>query len=355
MSGAALGGEHVRAGRAGGVGRLTLNRPAALNALTLDMIRDLAAALDLWEGDPGVHLVLIEGAGSRAFCAGGDIRAVYDSAAEGSDRAHIFWAEEYRLDARIAQFSKPVVVFMTGIVMGGGVGVSAHARHRVVTETTRLAMPEVGIGLIPDVGGTWLLSRAPGETGTYLALTGTQIGAADIIALGMADSYVAGAKLGALAQALEQDSPRDHQGTETAIGQCAETAGEPSLGPHRALIDRAFAHDTVEAILRALDQDGSAFARRTAEQIATKSPTSLKLALRALREARSLASLQDCLRLEYRLMTRILPRHDLREGIRAAVIDKDRNPKWQPASLAEIRPEALDPYFASLGPEDLQF
>lgn len=345
------GGEHVRLARDGDAGRITLNRPDRLNALTLPMVRDIAAALDAWGQDPAVRVVLIEGAGPRGFCAGGDIKTLYDSAHTGDGHAQTFWAEEYRLNARIADHPKPVVAFMHGIVIGGGVGLGSHARHRVATETTRLAMPEVGIGLIPDVGGTWLLSRAPGEIGTHLALTGAQIGAADAIGAGLADRCVPQADLDALAAALV----RGGEGVEAAIERHASAPGEAPLAARRALIDRAFAHDTVEAILDALRRDGSEFARATAEQIAAKSPTSLKLTLRALREARGLGTLRDCLRMEYRLMCRILPGHDFREGVRAAVVDKDRDPKWRPTDLGAVSPDVLDRHFAPLGPDELRF
>lgn len=344
-------GEHVRLTRDGGVGRITLNRPDRLNALTLDMVRDIAAALDAWRDDPGVGVVLLDGAGSRGFCAGGDIKTLYDSARTGDGHAQVFWAEEYRLNATISGYPKPVVAFMPGIVMGGGVGLGSHACHRVVTETTRLAMPEVGIGLIPDVGGTWLLSRSPGEIGTYLALTGVQGGAADAILAGLADRYVPQADLDALAAALVHGG----EGVETAIERHAMAPGEAPLAARRALMDRAFAYDDVEVLLDALRRDGSEFAHATAEQIAAKSPTSLKLTLRALREARGLGSLQDCLRLEYRLMCRLLTGHDFREGVRAAVIDKDRDPKWRPADLGAVSPDMLDRHFAPLGPDELQF
>lgn len=348
------GGEHVRVARTRGTGRITLDRPDRLNALTLGMVRSIAATLVAWEQDPDVQVVLIDGAGPRGFCAGGDIRTLYDSARTSDSHARVFWAEEYRLNAKIAGYPKPVVALMPGVVMGGGVGLSAHARHRVVTETTRLAMPEVGIGLIPDVGGTWLLSRAPGETGTYLALTGVQVGAADAILAGLADWCVPQADLDALAAALVREAPRGGEAVDAVIGRHVAAPGEAPLTEHRAGIDRAFAHDAVEAILDALRRDGSGFARQALGQIEAKSPTSLKLTLRALREARGLATLQDCLRLEYRLMCRILPGHDFREGVRAAVIDKDRAPKWRPAGLGEVSPKVLDAHFAPLGPDELR-
>jgi enoyl-CoA hydratase len=341
--------------RRAGVARITLDRPAKLNALTPQMVRDMRSVLDEGERDATLRLVLIDGAGPRGFCAGGDVKFVRDSALADDGQAQIFWADEYRLDAKIAGFGKPIVAFMTGIVMGGGVGLSAHTRHRIVTASTRFAMPEAGIGLIPDVGSTWLFARAPGEAGTYLALTGRHVGAADAIALGFADRFVAEEGLEALKAALVQDSPRGDDDVRAVVERFALPPGEPLLSAQRSLIDRAFAYDTVEEILCALGRDGSGFALATAREIAAKSPTSLKLTLRALREARSLDGLQDCLRLEYRLVCRLLGGHDFLEGIRAAVIDKDRRPKWRPSDLGDVSPPGLDGYFASLGTKELQF
>ena len=344
----------LRTLRYGSTGVITLDRPAKINALTPAMVRDIIRILDDWEQDGDLHLILIDGTGPRGFCAGGDIKYVRDSARAGDGRVEAFWAEEYRLNAKIAGYKKPVVAFMTGIVMGGGVGLSAHTRHRIVTETTRLAMPEVAIGLIPDVGATWLFSRISGEIGTYLALTGARVGAADAIALGFADYFVPDTALDALKAALVHDGSRDDGRVRSVVERFAASPDEPALAGQRASIDRAFAYDTVEEILSALRTERSEFAFATEREIAAKSPTSLKLTLRALREARNLDGLQDCLRLEYRLVCRLLGSHDFSEGIRAAVVDKDRCPKWHPAELADVSPAGVNSYFASLGGHELR-
>jgi len=345
--------DSLRIARGGSVGRITLDRPAKLNALTPEMVRELASLLEDWKRDPSIGAVLIDGAGSRGFCAGGDIAWVRKHARARDRRVQAFWADEYRLNASIASYPKPVVPFMHGIVMGGGVGISAHARHRIVTESTRLAMPEVAIGLIPDVGATWLFSRAPGEIGTYLALTGGRAGAADAVALGLADYFVPEAALAALKAALLDADFHDDAGVRSLIRSFAAPPGEPVLLHRRATIDRAFAYDSVEETLGALKADGSDFALATADEMLTKSPTSLKLTLRALRDARGLKSLESCLRLEYRLVCRLLDSHDFHEGIRATVVDKDRNPTWRPAGLGSVTRAALDEYFTSLGTGEL--
>jgi enoyl-CoA hydratase len=348
-----LRSEHIRSARAGGTGRLTLDRPAKLNALSLDMIREMARVLAEWAADASVDIVLIDGAGPRGFCAGGDIRAV-QSVAAASDAARLFWSEEYRLDAQIATYEKPLVVLMPGIVMGGGVGIGSHARHPVVSETTRLAMPEAAIGLIPDVGASCLLSHAPGESGTYLALTGADIGAADAIAMGFAKHFVPQASLEPLTQALLRESSRGDGAVAAIIARFEASPGDGSLARERATIDRAFACDTVEQIVRALLADGSPFALATERRIAAQSPTSLKLTLRMLREARTFARLEDCFRLEFRLISRLVSEPDFHEGVRAALIDKDRNPKWLPATLSAVSPSVVDGYFASLGAGELR-
>src|SRR4051812_8096461 len=303
--------EDLQARRIGAAGRLTLDRPASLNALTLGMVRGMAEILDEWEAAPEIGAVVIDAAGPRAFCAGGDIRALHAGGQAKDGLAEAFWREEYVLDARIARYPKPVVPLMAGLIMGGGVGISAHARHRVVTDTTALAMPEVGIGLIPDVGATWLLSRAPGETGTYLAMTGERIGAADVIALGLADHYVPQARLEELGEALAA-IPGGNADAEVAevIGRIAEAPGPSRLLEKRDAIDVLFRFDEVEEIVAALEAEGSDWARGLAAGISTRSPTSLKLALAALRGARNLPSLEACLQVEYRIVCRIIRAHD---------------------------------------------
>jgi enoyl-CoA hydratase len=347
----------IRARRGAVCGRITLERPTKINALTPEMIAGIGAALTEWETDPAVRFVVLDGEGPRGFCAGGDVVFVYESmradigAAVPGGAALRFWADEYRLDARIASYRKPIVALMRGIVMGGGVGLAGHASLRIVTDSTRLAMPEVGIGLIPDVGGTWLLSRTPGETGTYLALTGRSVGAADALMLGLADVYVPEAQLPALTEELTASS----DGAATIVGRFAATPASAPLLAERATIDAVFGLDDVEEIVDALLAEGYGFASDTASAMLAKSPTSLKLTLRALREARELTHLEDALALEYRIMSRLAGGHDFFAGIRATVIDKDRLPNWSPATLAAVADADLDRYFTPLGADELSF
>ncbi len=321
--------DEVLVRRQGGLGRITLDRPRAINALTLGMVGAIAAALEAWEAEPAVLAVLIDGAGPRGLCAGGDIRFLHDSVRAGTpERADGFLHAEYRLNARIARFPKPYLALMDGLVMGGGVGISAHGRVRIVTERTRLAMPEVGIGFVPDVGSTHLLSRAPGELGTHAALTGEVMGAADALLCGLADHYVASDRLPALVAALAACDDA------AALAACVEAHAEaPSPGRYAAeagWIDACYRHDDVEAILAALRAHPDAAAQAAAARVAGNCPTSVAVALRALRAARSDGRLEPCLEREYRLATALIRRPDFVEGVRAAVIDKDRHPAWQP-------------------------
>ncbi|WHT17498.1 enoyl-CoA hydratase/isomerase family protein [Crossiella sp. CA-258035] len=322
----------------GGVGRITLNRPRAINALSDDMLREMGKALTSWATDAAVHAVLLDGAGERGLCAGGDIRSIYRAIQDGTDGPIGFWREEYQVNALIANYPKPYAVFMDGLVMGGGVGVSAHGSVRVVTERTAIGMPEVSIGFIPDVGGTFLLSRAPGELGTHLALTGGRIGAADAILCGLADQYLPSAVLPELAEL-----PAEQLLVEIAAR--AETPPAGQLAEDREWIDSCYAADTVEQILANLHGSGHPGAEAAAKEIQAKAPTAVKVALRALRTARGLSTVEECLNLEHRLVSRFLTAPDLAEGIRAAVIDKDRNPTWHPATLAEVADAAVEEYF----------
>lgn len=341
--------------RAGRLGRIRLNRPKALNALTHGMVGQIDAALDAFAADPGVACVLLTGEGERGFCAGGDVRSLYLS--EGTAFAEGFWRDEYRLDARIARFGKPVVAIMDGITMGGGVGLSAHARHRVVTERSRVAMPETGIGYLPDVGATWLLPRAPGETGTYLGLTGAPMAAADAIYAGFADALVPVSALPALVEALSglREGATDED-VAAAIRALAAEPGPSGLEAQRAVIDRCFAFDAMTGILSALEADPSDFATATRATLAEKAPASLVLTLDLLRRGRSGPDLEACLEREFHASLAMLAEGDFREGIRAAVIDKDRRPRWSPATLAEVDPARiagwLEPRAAPVFPND---
>ena len=332
--------------REGAAGVIRLNRPKAINALTLEMTREIVAALDSFEADPGVSLILLEGAGERGLCAGGDIRGLYESAKANGDLGPVFWREEYILNARIPEFPKPYVAYMDGLVMGGGVGLSAHGAHRVVNEKTKMAMPEVGLGFFPDVGGTWLLARMPGEIGTYFALTGQTMNGADAIYAGAADVLIASSDWPALRDALANAPLRAKDKDVRAIlDHFATTSIQAPVAKHREQIDLAFAHDTMEAIVMALKSDGSEFALATLKALSEKSPTALKVTLELLRRARTSKSLKECLVREYNSALAVFHSAEFIEGVRAAIIDKDRNPKWSPERIEDVAPGIVGKYF----------
>ncbi|MFJ3895065.1 enoyl-CoA hydratase/isomerase family protein [Streptomyces sp. NPDC090083] len=332
----------------GRAAHITLDRPKALNALTHDMVLRIDEALTGWEQDPAVETVVISGAGERGLCAGGDIRAIHDDARDGDGSASAaFWRDEYRLNARIARYPKPYVAFMDGIVMGGGVGVSAHGSFRIVTERSRVAMPETGIGFVPDVGGTYLLALAPGELGTHLALTGAQLGAADALHCDLADHYVPSRSLPELLAALAHAPARE------VIGRYTREAPPGELAAAKAWIDDCYRAPTVEGIVERLLDHGDSAAKQTAETLLTKSPTALKVTLAALRRARRLGPLENVLDQEYRVSCHALTAPDLVEGIRAQVIDKDRDPRWSPPTLAEVTDADVERFFAPLGDREL--
>lgn len=336
--------------RQGHLGHIILNRPKAINALTHSMVTAIATALDAWEHDDAVVTVLISGAGERGLCAGGDIVSIHRDALSGGTGTADFWADEYRLNARIASYPKPYVAIMDGLVLGGGVGISAHGSLRIVTERTKIGMPETGIGFTPDVGGTHLLSQAPGEFGTHLALTAGNITGPDSIALGLADLYLNSEELPEFIRNL-------------AITDAATAVKSASHGPvipaplvvERTWVDACYSFDTVEQIIAALRANSSVAAQCAADSIATKSPTALNVTLAALRAARDSNNLVQTLQREYRISLRSLAGHDLAEGIRAQIIDKDRNPQWSPATLAEVSREDIADYFADLGARELDF
>jgi enoyl-CoA hydratase len=354
---AAAGAEpDLIARREGAAGVIRLNRPKAINAVTLEMFRDVDKALDLFEADPAVGVILLEGAGERGLCAGGDIRALYEDSKVKGDLGKILWREEYILNARIAKFPKPYVSFMDGIVMGGGVGLSAHSSHRVVTERTKLAMPEVGLGFFPDVGGTWLLSRSPGEIGSYFGLTGQTMNGPDAVYAGFADAVVPSDKLAVLREALTKLRPGV---TSAEIKSLIEgfATGE-TAGPVAAIepqIDRWFGFEGMQDIVAALQNDSSELAQSTLKTLNEKSPRGMVVALKLLRLARASSSLEECLVREYRAALEVFASDDFREGVRAAVIDKDRNPKWSPAGIADVTPGMVAPYFAEIGADELKF
>ncbi|MBX4939607.1 enoyl-CoA hydratase/isomerase family protein [Rhizobium binae] len=337
--------------RRGTAGIIRLNRPRALNSLTLAMIRRITQALDGFARDADVAAVVAIGEGERGFCAGGDIRALHESARAGDGLAGTFWREEFRLNHMIAVYPKPYVALMDGITMGGGVGLSSHGRHRIVTERTRLAMPETGIGYVPDVGATWLLPKAPGEAGTWLGLTGLDIDAADAIHARLADIRIASSRLGDVIETLSGLPRGSSSGDVDGVLQLyAEPPGESRLRQNAPMIDRAFRFDSVEEILAALAGEDGEFAAETRRVLLTRSPTSLKLALQLLRAGRRSASLAECLGRELGACLRMLNNPDFFEGIRAAVIDKDRNPKWSPASVEAVEAAAVERFLQPAEP-----
>ncbi len=331
-----------------GVGFVTLNRPKAINSLNQGMVDELRTVLAGWEQDATVGVVVLSGAGERGLCAGGDVVAIYHSARADGVVARRFWRDEYLLNAQIGRFPKAYVSLMDGIVMGGGVGVGAHANTRVVTDTSKIAMPEVGIGFIPDVGGTYLLSRAPGSLGLHAALTGAPFSGADAIALGFADHFVPHDKLDAFSHAIVAD------GVERALAAHAIEPPPSSLVSQRDWIDQCYAGDTVADIVAALRGHDAGPANDAANLIATRSPIALSVTLEAVRRAAKMDTLEDVLTQDYRVSCASLRSHDLVEGIRAQLVDKDRNPKWSPASLGQVTAADVDAYFTPVD-DDLKF
>ncbi|MFI6997971.1 enoyl-CoA hydratase/isomerase family protein [Nocardia sp. NPDC050175] len=334
-----------------GLGLITLNRPKAINALNHAMTLAITDALRAWADDDEVRTVVVTGAGERGLCAGGDIVAIYTDATGGATGADSptgrFWRDEYVLNALIGRYPKPYLVVMDGIVMGGGVGLSGHGSHRIVTERSKIGMPEVGIGFVPDVGGTYLLAHSPGELGAHVALTTARMTAGDAIAAGFADYFVATEHLPGLLDTLRTES------VEVAIAKFATDAPQSGLLGQRAWIDECYRADTVEEIVARLQAHEAPEAAKAAADILTKSPVALKVALRSLRSARTAPDLETVLNEEYRVSIAALSSPDLVEGIRAQVIDKDRNPQWSPATLAEVTTAQVDAYFAELGDQEL--
>ncbi|MBG6058215.1 enoyl-CoA hydratase [Cryobacterium sp. MP_M3] len=335
--------------REGQLARIILNRPKALNALTHPMICEIAAALTEWADDPTVHTVLLTGSGDRALCAGGDIVSIYRDARTDPDGNAQFWADEYTMNAQIKRYPKPFVALMDRIVLGGGVGLSGHASHRVVTERTKLGMPETTIGFVPDVGGTWLYSRAPGDLGTHLALTASTMTGADAIALGLADSFVDSTRLDSLVATLKR------MPAAAAIAEHAASTVPPApLLAERAWIDECYAGNDLPTIIARLQQSPVASAHDAATAILAKSPTAVSVTLASLRRARDLGSLEDVLEQEYRVSLRMVAGPDVVEGIRAQVIDKDRTPVWQPGTIEAVTDADVQAHFASLGERELR-
>lgn len=359
-------GDEIQIGREGGLATLTINRPQALNALTLDNYRRLDPALRAWAADPSVYAVVVRGAGDRAFCAGGDVRAVYESGrgiGGDPDLPAVFFREEYTLIRAIHRFPKPYIAIIDGITMGGGAGISVNGAYRVATERTLFAMPETGIGLFPDVGATRFLNCCPAHVGRYLGLTGARLNAADALYCGFATQAIDSDHIEALLGELSQASWRPERVREVVEACLERFAVTPSVGTLEALqpaVDRCFSGDCVEAILDALEAEavgGGAYAdwaKETRTALLTKSPTSLKITFRQLNIGREY-DLDAALSLEYRLTQHFMAAHDFYEGVRAMLIDRDRKPQWRPATLAEITDSMIDTYFTPIGDRELRF
>jgi enoyl-CoA hydratase/carnithine racemase len=340
--------------RRGAAGIVTLNRPKALNAVTHAMVLALRAQLDRWADDDAVTRIVMTAAGDRAFSAGGDIRALYDLGKAGRhDEALQFWRDEYPLNAAIKNYRKPYIALIDGIAMGGGVGVSVHGSHRVAGDRFSFAMPEVGIGFFPDVGATWFLPRLPGELGTYCALTGDRFGIADAVNSGIATHRVQSTRFAALLEGLAGTVSVD-----AVLAAFSEPVEEGPIVRRKATIDRMFAGDMVENILAALDHEAvsgsgdAEWAHKTAATIRTKSPLSLKLALAQVRRGKDW-DFDTCMRMEFRIVSRIIHGHDFYEGVRAVIVDKDNKPRWQPATLADVGEAEVETHFAPLGRSEL--
>jgi enoyl-CoA hydratase len=355
-----MAAEDIRIECRGGLGLVALNRPQALNTLSLAMYRIFDPQLVAWGRDPAIHAVAVKGDGGRAFCAGGDVRAIYDarrSAVGDGDYKTDFFREEYSLIARVHRFPKPYVALMDGIVMGGGAGISVNGSHRVVTEKTLFAMPEVHIGLFPDVGASRFLNLCPGRAGLYLALSGKRIGAADCLYCGFATHYVSSARLNELVEALA--AIQFHPGTaraqvDAAIARFAAEPGTAMLPAIQPEIDRAFAGRSIEAILAALDRERADWAKEARDAMARAAPLSLKITLRQLQLGKGM-SVDQALTLEYRLTQHVMAGQDFFEGIRAALVDKDNKPRWQHAAPEDVGEGEVESYFASLGARELKF
>lgn len=338
----------VLTGIEGGVGRIRLNRPRALHALTTAMCDGVLDALEAWRGDPDVAVVMIDHAEGRGFCAGGDIRMLAASGAGDGAEARAFFRTEYRMNHRLFTYVKASVAVMDGVTMGGGVGLALPCRYRVATENTRFAMPETAIGLFPDVGGGWYLSRLAGRIGQYLALTGQRIDGAEAHALGLATHYVPAEQLDAVKAATVAD-PR---GVEAVLDAHAVAPPPARILDHRAAIDRLFAADTLEEIFAALAADPTPFAAETLAVLRTRSPQAMTVSLRLLKDGAAMHSFTDEMVQEYAVATRVVQRHDFTEGVRAVIVDKDNAPRWQPATPQDVSTHVIDQIFAPLPPAE---
>ena len=335
---------------AGRIGRIRLNRPKAIHALTRDMCSAMIEALVEWRSDPAVEAVTIDHAEGRGFCAGGDVRMLAESGAVDGREARAFFHEEYRLNHLLFTYVKPTIAFMDGITMGGGVGISQPCRYRVATENTRFAMPETTIGLFPDVGGGWYLPRLPGRVGQFLALTGARLDGAECHHLGLATHYV---PQEALERVKAQIAERPNE-VEAILAEASVAPPEARIAANRERIDRLFASDRYEDILQALDADGSDWAAKELETLGGKSPQACKVSLRLLADGAKMADFADEMRQEYAVASRVVQRHDFVEGVRALLIDKDNAPRWEPPTPEGVTDHLIDTIFAPL-PDDEQW
>lgn len=344
----------VQTGTQGALGRIRLNRPQALHALTQPMCVAMLAALRQWAGQDDVACVLVDHVGERGFCAGGDIAMLARSGAADGQEARAFFATEYRLNTAIHGYAKPYVAVLDGVVMGGGVGISVHGGLRIATERTRFAMPETGIGLFPDVGGGWFLPRLPGQIGIWLALTGARLNGADCLEAGIATHFVPSARLEELKAALLEGSGHvtDQAGAAAIITPFCADPGPSPLRANRGSIAEAFVGETVEGIIENLRQAGTPFAQSCLESLSAKSPQTLKVALRQMRQGALAKTFEEVMAMEYRIACRVVQRHDFLEGVRAVITDKDNAPKWAPSSLEEVDQGLLDAIFAPLPPAE---
>ena len=328
----------------GPIGRIRLNRPKALHALNLAMCEGVLEALETWRGDAAVEAIVVDHAEGRGFCAGGDIRMLAASGATDGVEARAFFHAEYRMNHRLFTYAKPIVAFMDGITMGGGVGLALPCRFRVATENTKFAMPETGIGLFPDVGGGWYLSRLPGRIGQYLALTGHRINGADCLALGLATHYLTSGRLEGVKDWIVE-RPRE---IDLILAGSSDVPDDAEIMTHRDDIDRLFASDVLEDIYAALEADGGEWATQTLATLKTKSPQTMKVSLRLLHEGAAMASFADEMRQEYAIGAHVVQRHDFIEGVRAVIVDKDNAPRWDPATPEDVTDHVIDQIFAPL-------
>lgn len=340
--------EEVFFEKRGSLGLITLNRPNALNALTLGMVREIHPKLKSWENDESIKTIAVTASGDKAFCAGGDIRALYDWGKSGNENATGFYYEEYQLNQLIKSLRKPYVSLVNGIVMGGGVGVSVHGSHRIAGENYSFAMPETGIGLFPDVGGSYFLSRLKHNSGMYLALTGNRIKASDAIELGIAEYYIESKNY---KEILSQLSAGD---TPDRILSSYNSYIPSSIAANFHQINELFCGNTIEEIFEKLETNKSDFSQKTLNTLKSKSPTSLKITFKQIRDGSKL-DFEECLRMEYRMVSKVMTDHDFYEGVRAIIIDKDNKPEWSPSNTREVTKENIDKFFMNLKEKELIF